>query len=72
MTPSEALAAAADLIEKPGAWTQWTLAKRADGSHCAPRNRNAVCWCAAGAISCVATGILGRDAWLILGIIPFT
>ena len=47
---ADLLAAAADLIAKPGAWTQGALARTAKGNRCAPTSRRAVCWCALGAL----------------------
>lgn len=49
--PSEVLSAAADLIEPEGAWTQGEFGRRADGSYTMlPSLREAVCFCAEGAI----------------------
>ena len=42
---------AADLIEPEGCWTQGNMAVDADGHLCMPRGRDAVCWCALGAIA---------------------
>lgn len=50
MTTAEILAKAADLIEPEGAWTQHDWAKDSTGKRCAPIDKDAVCWCAEGAI----------------------
>lgn len=48
------LNAAADLLEKPGAWTQGYYANRDDGGHTDALSDDAVCWCSLGAIARVA------------------
>jgi hypothetical protein len=45
---------AADLVERPGGWTQDALARDADGIGCDSMAARAVCWCAIGAIECAA------------------
>jgi hypothetical protein len=47
---SEILNAAADLLEKPGAWTQQDYAFDPDGVAVDARNERASCFCALGAI----------------------
>ena len=47
---SEILVAAADLLEKPGAWTQGALALGAEGEHVNVDSSSAVCFCVVGAI----------------------
>lgn len=42
---------AADLIEKPGAWTQDAAARDSSGRRIEPTSREAVCWCTWGAIA---------------------
>lgn len=54
MTVPEVLKAAADLIEKPDAWTQKTNARGADGFTLMALNPAATCWCIDGAIIRVA------------------
>lgn len=49
-TVSEVLFAAADLIEPEGAWTQGCSARDAQGNQTSATRKQAVCWCAAGAI----------------------
>lgn len=53
MTPAEILTKAAELLEKPGAWTQGAFARTATGEKCFP-GANAVCWCAGGALTQVS------------------
>jgi hypothetical protein len=57
-TVSEILNAAADLLEKPGAWTQGAFSRNADGSADYGEEdeepivaATPVCWCALGAIA---------------------
>lgn len=50
-TISEILFAAADLIAKPGAWTQGAFARTSNGTQVGSTHPEAVCWCAAGAIN---------------------
>ena len=47
---AEVLRAAADLVEKPGAWTQRVFARDATRRPVTARDRSAVCWCASGAV----------------------
>lgn len=56
MTPAEILTKAADLLEKPGAWTQKELGRRADGTpiRCGEDMAEAVCYCISGAIIAIA------------------
>lgn len=72
MGVAEVLNAAADLLEKPGAWTQGTWARGADGLP-DPTRETAVCFCLYGAIKMAAgfaycepaidavIGVVGRD-----------
>lgn len=63
---SEILSKAADLIDKPGAWTQEEFAKAEDGTHWIEDEEafdGAVCWCALGAVA-VATN---ENPWSIWG-----
>lgn len=53
---SEVLAAAADLLEKPGAWTQGVFARRENGRNAGPTYDDAVCFCAVGAVMRVVGG----------------
>lgn len=50
------LLAAAELLEKPGAWTQGEFAKTASGDGTYWNSPDAVCWCAEGAIRHVGGG----------------
>lgn len=52
MEVSEVLSKAADLLEKPGAWTQGASSRNASGDPDDDNviRRDAVCWCAYGAI----------------------
>ena len=54
---SEVLAAAADLLEKPGAWTQGWYARDERGGICSAGASDAICFCAVGAISKVSGGL---------------
>lgn len=47
---SDVLEAAANLLEKPGAWTQGVFARNAKGVVVGFRDDSATCFCAAGAI----------------------
>jgi hypothetical protein len=47
---AEVLNAAADLLERPGAWRRWSLATDADGRSVPPKSPAACQWCIAGAI----------------------
>jgi len=47
---SEVLAAAANLIEPPGAWTRCAYARGAHGEPATASAQHATCWCAVGAI----------------------
>lgn len=49
-TPTEVLEAAADLLEKPGAWTTGVFARDAAGHQVGLRDDRATCFCLAGAI----------------------
>jgi hypothetical protein len=49
-TVSDILNRAADLIEPEGAWTQYTLALNKDHVSCDPKQDDAACFCAMGAI----------------------
>lgn len=59
-TVPEILSAAADLLEKPGAWTQGALYRDTAGEPIGSfGDREAVCYCAEGAIAAV----IGRYDW---------
>ena len=50
-TPADILNAAADLLEKPGAWTQGTEARDQDGRSLVwGTDERAKCWCVVGAL----------------------
>ena len=53
-TPSTVLRAAADLLAKPGAWTQGALARGATRRPTMALSKRAVCWCAKGAMAAVS------------------
>lgn len=59
MTTSEVLLKAAKLIRR--GWTQNSPARNADGEPCGPRDKEAVCWCATGAIQKICGG--PEDGW---------
>ncbi len=40
-----------DLLNSPNRWTKGVYARDCDGNGIASNNRNAVCWCLAGAIN---------------------
>lgn len=63
MEVSEVLNKAADLLEKPGAWTQMAFARNAEGEETglSQYRGQAVCWCILGATWAVA-GDDSRDA----------
>jgi len=73
-TVADILTAAADLIEKPGAWTQGALARHANGNPVGPAEANATCWCLYGALDRV-TGVRcyeGAAADVLAGMLPGT
>ncbi len=49
-TPTEVLEAAADLLEKPGAWTQGCFARNAEGRKVDMWSLEASCFCVSAAI----------------------
>ena len=49
-SPAEVLGAAADLLEKPGAWTQGAFARDRMGRPQVSHDHRAICFCAVGAI----------------------
>lgn len=49
-SPAEVLEAAADLLEKPGAWTQGSFARTASGASESPFSPAASCFCLRGAL----------------------
>lgn len=53
MKSSEILKAAKDKIGTPERWTKNTGARDSRNVPCNPSERNAVCWCSLGAVSCV-------------------
>jgi len=55
-TVADILTAAADLIDKPGAWTQHVFAKSSPDAtdHLSGYDPKAVCWCALGAMEAAA------------------
>lgn len=65
MTAPEVLESAADLLEKPGAWTQGAASRDVFGNPDGDSEiwPDAVCWCAWGAILKVTgnTSIVGSD-----------
>lgn len=50
MSARKTLQAAADLLEKPGAWTQHTSARDVGGVTIPIKSDRAVCWCVIGAL----------------------
>ena len=54
MTTTKILNAAADLLDRPGAWCQEAYARDADGYSTHPLADKAVSWCPIGAITRVA------------------
>lgn len=54
MTTLELLKAARARIERPEAWTRGTAARDPDGLGVRARSKDAVCWCAAGAVVAVS------------------
>jgi hypothetical protein len=56
LSVADVLDGAADLLEKPGAWTQGVLARHANGNPIDPSEPNASCWCALGAITRIDDG----------------
>jgi len=54
MSPAEVLGAAADLLEKPGAWTQWGYASDGRGNPVHYTDASAICFCVRGAVRRVA------------------
>ncbi len=50
LSAADILSKAADLIEPPGAWTQFARGRDAKGIWEQPRSPKAVCWCIVGAL----------------------
>jgi hypothetical protein len=63
MEVHEVLNAAADLLERPGAWTQGSLARQENGRAIGPLEKSAKCWCVSGAILRAEVGRRCGDAW---------
>jgi hypothetical protein len=61
-TPREVLLAAAELIEKPGAWTRKAYARDPFMQDVHPTSRDACCWCMAGAVWRAAGAHSGLEA----------
>lgn len=71
MTTIDILKAARDKISDPVRWTKGFLARTKDGLATGPRNKNAVCWCANGALFSVAKRADAAKALFFLrGFIP--
>ena len=51
LDPVAVLLGAAELLEKPGAWTQHAFARDRDGSTCAVSDERACCFCMQGAVN---------------------
>lgn len=62
-TVADILTAAADLIEKPGAWTQGAFARTLDGGPAIWTDDDAACFCVAGAIERVGGTASRNRAW---------
>lgn len=62
MTPLETLKAARDLISDPSCWTQGDFARNTDGQSVDPNNKEAMCFCAFGAIQRITENPLMSDA----------
>lgn len=56
MSARATLLAAADLLERPGAWTQNVFARNSGGENVGVRHDSAACWCAMGAIRRIGGG----------------
>lgn len=59
---ADVLDAAADLLEKPGAWIKGDLALDASGEAVDPSDSNASCWCVMGATERVSDASWARRA----------
>lgn len=61
---SQVLSEAADLLEKPGAWTQGVFARNAKGENTglSEIRGKAVCWCVLGATAASAGSNLGLSS----------
>lgn len=59
---SEVLAAAADLISAPDAWTQGQCARGDDEAWPFPADDSATCWCGVGAVMRIAYCRLGQSS----------
>jgi len=58
---ADVLDAAADLLEKPGAWTQGDYARNRFGGKLGDgRKPEATCWCAIGALEKVTGSLIGN------------
>lgn len=76
MTPTPEVRAvllrAAEIVEKPGAWTQGAYAKTAEGLVTSSQSPDATCWCMVGAVmrACDGDAKLESGCWYaILGVL---
>lgn len=58
---ADVLDAAADLLEKPGAWTQGASARDRSGNPVLPSSEAAICFCAWGAIAKASGDFTAED-----------
>ena len=61
VTALEVLKAARELISRPEAWTQGVWARDASGEKVLSTSREAVCWCALGAVTRSACNALEQE-----------
>lgn len=57
----EKLKAARELVARPGGWTQEAFARDDEGQQTQSRSRDAVCWCAEGALKASRSGFAEFD-----------
>ena len=62
MTPAQILRAAAEIVERPGGWTQRELARGADGHYVDPLSDAAVCFCMIGAMRRASGAYAGGES----------
>lgn len=65
----EVLNKAADLLEKPGAWTQGVFARNRRGNVCSPTDDTARCFCVSGAVQRVVGGFASPTFYSVVDLL---
>lgn len=69
MTTLQILKRARNKIADRKQWTQFAFARSAGSGQVSPRSRQAVRWCAAGALHAVTTNLLGESLAFLEGFV---